>query len=161
MHVVQGLPMEKRMPQRAAATAALRTAGVRVTNARIAILTALLGNRTHPTMEQVLALTKPLCPSLTLATVYRTVDQLIRQGVLLGVHASRNGLRCDPDTAPHAHAICRDCGMTYDVPLKKAPRTGPTPDGFTTTCVEVILHGICPDCSAAALLQDDDCSPPL
>ena len=47
------------------------------------ILKTVLENRIHPTADRVFSLLKPEHPGLSLATVYRNLNQLAQNGLLL------------------------------------------------------------------------------
>jgi Fur family peroxide stress response transcriptional regulator len=110
---------------------------------------ALVGNFTHPTVEQLHAAVREQFPTISLATVYQTVALLARVGLVLELHGGRDGLRCDPETTPHAHAFCRGCGAVTDVPLPThVVHDDFTADGFAVDQVDVYLYGRCEPCAA-------------
>ncbi|HOF87039.1 MAG TPA: Fur family transcriptional regulator [Armatimonadota bacterium] len=129
------------------AQSALQRAGVRLTPQRLMIVDVLVGNRTHPTIEQIYATARQRYPTLSLATVYHTVDLLAKHGLILELRGSKDGLRCDPDTAPHAHAYCTECNAVYDIilPAAAAPDASAL-DGFRATRVDISLYGECQAC---------------
>lgn len=136
------------MLNRESATAVLRQSGVRITPQRMMIVDALTDNRSHPTVEQLYQVVRQVYPTLSLATVYQTVALLARHGLILEIHGSKDGLRCDPDTSPHAHAYCRDCGAVYDLALPAAiAETLIIPD-FHTDALEISVYGHCEVCAA-------------
>ena len=47
------------------------------------ILKAVLENRVHPTADAVFSFLKPDHPELSLATVYRNLNQLAKNGLLI------------------------------------------------------------------------------
>jgi Fe2+ or Zn2+ uptake regulation protein len=128
------------------ASARLRAAGLRVTEPRIAVIRALEGKRTHPTVPQVHALVQVELPRIPEITVYRTLNTLSQAGLLVGIHGSSRGWRCDPDTTQHAHAVCRECGEVWDMPIESQVVFGPSPEGFLTAGTEVTLFGLCRKC---------------
>jgi Fur family peroxide stress response transcriptional regulator len=132
-----------------AAKHALQRAGVRLTPQRLMIVDVLVGNRTHPTVEQIYATARRQYPTLSLATVYHTVDLLARHGLILELRGSKDGLRCDPDTTDHAHAFCTNCGEVFDVMLPAPIAVAPEQiDGFQARRVEISLYGECNVCRA-------------
>ncbi len=128
---------------------ALRGAGVRLTPQRTLIINALVGNRAHPTVEQLYHLARARYAGISLATVYHTVSLLARHGLLLELHGDSAGLRCDPDTQPHAHAYCLACHAVLDISLVAAPIPCTADDlPFTPVATELSLYGYCPTCAA-------------
>lgn len=130
-----------------AAQHALQRAGVRLTPQRLMIVNVLVDNRTHPTIEQIYATARQTYPTLSLATVYHTVDLLARYGLVLELRGSKDGLRCDPDTSPHAHAYCTLCGAVADIilPASYALDEGAL-NGFRATRMDISLYGECQAC---------------
>ena len=128
---------------------ALRGAGVRLTPQRTLIINALVGNRTHPTVEQLYHLARDRYAGISLATVYHTVSLLARHGLLRELHGDSAGLRCDPDMTPHAHGYCLACHAVIDVPQPEAPLPVAL-EGlpFTPVATEFSLYGYCPTCAA-------------
>ncbi|MEQ6203064.1 Fur family transcriptional regulator [Sulfitobacter sp. HNIBRBA2951] len=63
-------------------TAALRKAGIRVTRQRIALLGVLADADDHPDAVELHARARAVEPSVSLATVYRTLSVLQEQGVV-------------------------------------------------------------------------------
>ena len=134
------------MLTREEACAQLRSVGLRATEPRIAILSHLVGNKTHPTVAQIHAHVQALLPKLPEITVYRTLDALMRNKLLVGVHGSNQGWRFDPDTSPHAHAVCHECGEVWDVMKEVRAVLGPMPEGFDAVYTEVAVIGTCQKC---------------
>lgn len=121
--------------------------GVRLTPQRLAVLEALIGNTSHPTVDGLFDTVRRTCPTISLATVYNTVAMLIRHGLILELRGGRDGLRCDPNTNPHAHAYCLGCGEVYDLPLPYPEAWDASyPPGFRITGVEVSITGYCAHC---------------
>lgn len=126
---------------------ALREAGVRVTAQRMMIVDVLVGNRTHPTVEEIYTRIRDTCPTISLATVYHTLALLARQGLILELRGAKDGLHCDPDTTPHAHAYCENCGKVFDIPLPSSPAwDSDLLDGFHPSRTELSLYGRCGNC---------------
>ena len=64
-------------------TAELRTDGVRVTRQRVAILQVLREASDHPGAEDILMRARAIDPTVSLATVYRTLSVLEKAGTVL------------------------------------------------------------------------------
>jgi Fe2+ or Zn2+ uptake regulation protein len=92
----------------------LRSAGLRVTAPRLAILGVLEADRSHPNAEQVLAALRREHPSLSLSTVYKTIEAFLRAGLVRRV-ATDGSLRVDGVLKEHDHAVCRACARVFDI----------------------------------------------
>ncbi|GIX46257.1 MAG: transcriptional repressor [Candidatus Tectimicrobiota bacterium] len=133
--------------------ARLRRAGLRVTGPRLAILAALEQDPSHPTAERLYERLRPHHPSLSLSTVYETLETFIRTGLCRRVHDGSGRLRVDGTTADHDHAVCRECGTIFDVSREVFPLPAPPtrlPDGLEVTAVRVEYEVICAACRRQA-----------
>ena len=59
----------------------LRGVGLKATGPRVMLLVALKQDRSHPTAEQLYENLRLAHPSLSLSTVYQTLDAFIRTGL--------------------------------------------------------------------------------
>lgn len=127
----------------------LKSHGLKVTPQRIAILEILKDNTTHPSAEDIYGQLKPNFPSLSLATVYNTLEVLTRAGVIQEVIIDPRKRHFDPNTKPHSHFLCRNCSSIYDIELELALPSAPCQlNDFWLEYVALNLHGICPQCRA-------------
>ena len=100
---------------------ALRSNGFRVTPQRAAILEFLDRDRRHHTPQAVLAGLEGTVESLSLATVYNTLELFCELGVLQRFTDEEGQSIFDPNLEPHHHARCDECGGLVD--LNVAPGT--------------------------------------
>jgi len=86
----------------------------KITPQRLAICEYVLSNKEHPTVEQVYHAVQKKYPTLSLATVYKTLHLLTEIELLqeLGFHDGI--IRYDSDTSPHVNIVCQNCGMIQD-----------------------------------------------
>ena len=130
----------------------LRREGLKITPQRIAILTYLDGNRNHPSVEEIHREVSRSFPTISLATVYNTLETLeeIREVQAVNIDPSRK--RYDPETRPHHHIICDRCRTIRDVFVDYAP-TLPIPSEvsqeFKIEHATVSFRGFCRRCSAS------------
>lgn len=94
----------------------LRQVGMRATGPRVAILSLLEGERTHPSAEQIHEALSGELPSLSLSTVYSTLESFLQVGLVRRIPTPEGRLRVDGTTQDHDHAVCRSCGRVFDVP---------------------------------------------
>jgi len=129
------------------ARSVLRDAGIRLTPQRLMIVEVLIGNRTHPTVEQVYDVVRKQYPTISLATVYKTLSLLAQNRLIIELQGGRDGLRYDPDTSLHAHAYCAQCHRILDIPVPfQVAWDEPQLTGFQPTQVEISLTGYCAQC---------------
>jgi len=125
----------------------LKKLGLKLTPQRLAILNLLEGNTKHPSAEEIYNQLKPKYPSLSLATVYNTLEMLIKAGELQEVRIKADKRHFDPNPAPHGHFLCRICESVHD--LDASPMEIQTPFNVSGYLVEEFtlhFYGICPGC---------------
>lgn len=124
-------------------------AGRRYSKQRELIYEAVRGTDQHPTAEMVYQWLKPTNPNLSLGTVYRNLNLLADDGVLLRLPFSVE--RYDADTSDHAHLQCRCCGGVSDVYLPEGEALDQAAAQLLPACKierhELIFHGLCPSCN--------------
>ena len=69
----------------------------------------------HPTAEMVYERASQTIPSLSRATVYRVLNGLTEQGVVLQLHIPESGDRYDDVISPHHHLWCNVCKRVADL----------------------------------------------
>ena len=90
-----------------------------VTPQRIIIYKELLGNRNHPSPEDVYNAIKEENPTISFATVYNTLETFEKHGFIKKVTPLHNKVRYDPVTEPHHHLVCVKCGKIVDIEANK------------------------------------------
>lgn len=93
---------------------ALRGKGYKATPQRIAICRFSLYSHEHPTAQRIYSEVKKTYPTVSLATVYNTIQILKDIGLLREVSLSRDETRFDPNMEPHAHLVCLRCNSISD-----------------------------------------------
>ncbi len=129
----------------------LRQAGLKATGPRVMLLTTLEQDRSHPTAEQLYETLRRRHPSLSLSTVYQTIDAFIRTGLCRRVSDAGDRLRVDGTLEDHDHAICRTCSTIFDIDRQLFPRPAPPahlPQGLTVIGLRVAYDVICTTCQA-------------
>jgi Fur family peroxide stress response transcriptional regulator len=92
-----------------------RDKGLKMTPQRLAVLNFLDGNTDHPTADDIFRAVKVKYPTVSLATIYNTIQTLQEMGELQEVTINPERKHFDPNTAPHHHAICTKCKRIEDV----------------------------------------------
>ena len=127
----------------------LRTAGLRATGARVAILESLETDRRHPTAEMVHETLCQRFPSLSMSTVYATIDSFLEHGLIRQVSGRSGRLRVDGTPLDHDHAVCRCCGGVFDIDPHVIERTAQPhelPDGLRVINMCIEYEVVCRDC---------------
>ena len=116
---------------------------------REVILTALRASDAHPTAEDLYSMIKPEHAGLSLATVYRDLNQLVKHGMILRIHSKNGPDRFDGNTSAHYHAICSACGKTVDVYADDMPNVCAAANvqkDIAVTDVVMLFTGVCREC---------------
>ena len=93
----------------------LKELGFKLTPQRIAVVEFLEGNKSHPSVNDIYESVKQKYPTISLATVYNTVETLVKNNMLLELPLTKDKSNYDPDTSLHDHAYCINCGKIIDV----------------------------------------------
>ena len=113
------------------------------------ILNTLQKNVIHPTADQVYALLHKEYPTISLATVYRNLNQLAEMNVIRKITELNGSCRFDHNTHKHYHFICSKCNKVYDVPHECMPELTTKVEaeiGVKVETCDVSFRGVCFDC---------------
>lgn len=89
-------------------------AGLKVTHQRIVIMDAVLELDNHPTVEQIYERIRDANPSLSLGTVYKTVETFVNNGLLSKVSTHEGQMRYDHKLDNHGHIYCDNTSEIID-----------------------------------------------
>jgi Fur family transcriptional regulator, peroxide stress response regulator len=125
----------------------LRARGKKVTAQRVLIYRELLGDRSHPTAEQLHSRLRAQLPGLSLTTVYAALNDLVQAGEVRRFEAGDGSVHFDPEMRPHAELVCVQCGRIDDAPIDRpSPRVPRQLHGYRILRRTELLHGLCPEC---------------
>jgi len=132
--------------------------GLRKTAPRDAIIEAAFSTTEHYTAEELLNMARRIEPSVSRATVYRTLPLLVECGVLKEMDFGKDYKFYDPNYIEHPHhmhLICEDCSKIVEfedqhIELLEdclTKRLGFSPTSkfvrITATCDQLKAMGIC------------------
>ena len=119
--------------------------GLRFTSQRQHVYEVMLSRRDHPSAEEVFIRAKQSKPEISMATVYNSLDALVRCGVVRQVNVDRGATLYCSNMKEHAHFCCDDCGKVFDVNLKNLPRVPEleVSGEFEVRSIDIALHGRC------------------
>lgn len=93
----------------------LREKGFKVTPQRLAIYDVLVNTKEHPSAEMIFNKLQPAYPTMSLATVYKTIEILKEMGMVQALNVGEDSFRYDADISDHAHIRCLTCGRVDDL----------------------------------------------
>ncbi len=128
--------------------------GYRMTPQRQCIFRILQDNTSHPTAESIYRAARKQVETISLQTVYRTLNELASVGEVLPLELGTGMARFDPNTdqETHHHAVCSVCGKVRDVFAEYQGVALPDalrPD-FDVVAVQVVFKGVCSACQEAS-----------
>ena len=129
----------------------LREHGHRYTDQRAAVFRLIAHSTVHPTAVDVFLGVRTELPSISLATVYRSLETLANCGLVKKLNPTDGSARFCGRKDPHHHARCLACGGVSDVPGElgeaeiAALRT--QSNGFHLLGYELELTGYCSECA--------------
>jgi len=131
-------------------TATLEKAGMRLTPQRVAICELLAESDKHPTAAMIYQELHPQFRSLSLATVYNTLDRLASLGAVnvLG-QVGDDHIHYDADTEPHVNLACISCHRIMDIPSENVEPLNQEiaqVSGYKLLGSRVLYYGLCPEC---------------
>lgn len=128
-----------------------REAGLKITPQRVAIFEYLYRSNSHPSVEEIYAFITSRFPSVSLTTVYNTLQTMVELGELEEIAITHERRNFDTDLRPHAHIMCIKCRRIEDV----------LADGLDESCLpeeiqrrfhiigqRLYFYGICDRCSS-------------
>jgi len=128
----------------------LARTGLRFTAQRRHVYGTLLKKRDHPSAEEVFIRAKTEMPDISMATVYNTLDTLVKCGLVRQVNHERGATRYCSNMQEHHHFYCDACGGVFDIEpdSQHGQPDIHMPDGFKVNRFEFLFRGVCADCSA-------------
>jgi len=131
--------------------ALLRSAGLRVTHGRVAILGAL-ERLPHSDADTLHRAVEAELTSTSVQSIHNVLHDLTEAGLVRKIEpagsSSRYELRINDN---HHHIVCTRCGAIGDVDCVHGEAPCLTPgntNGFTVETAEVTFWGVCPACAS-------------
>ena len=136
---------------------ALREAGYRLTPQRLAICRLLEESKSHPTAQMIYEHLSSQYESLSLATVYNTLETLVALGAIntLGT-AGDEAVHYDADTEPHVNLACVSCHRVIDLPsefIHALDEEVAETSGYRLLGTRVLYYGLCPQCQSEGQVE--------
>ena len=122
---------------------------IRLTTQRQIILEELSKVKTHPTASELYDMVRKRLPRIGLGTVYRNLELMAENGMILKLEVGGTQKRFDATTEDHYHIRCSECGRVDDIDIPVIDSL--VESAAKTTSYQILGHhveftGICPDC---------------
>ncbi len=120
-----------------------------ITPQRILIYKELLRHHDHPDAETIYRNVKEQFPTISLATIYKTLDTFVKLGILSPFRAGSGTTRFDTNIEHHHHLVCIYCDKVIDIShdaLSNLPIRSLPLGGFRVINHQVEIKGVCETC---------------
>ena len=127
----------------------LRRNKKKVTPQRLAVYAALADTTEHPTAETLYKGLRADYPTMSLATVYKSLDAFCEIGIVRELNVGEEAFRYDADISPHPHIRCMSCDRVADVPITALPaldKNVASVTGYRIVSQQMYFFGYCPEC---------------
>ena len=129
----------------------LREHNLPVTAQRLAIADVVLGSERHMSADDVARELRSRGSAAGLATVYRTIEVLLRSGLLVERDFGEGFKRYEParDIPHHEHLLCSVCGKVTefrDERLERMTTLIAEQHRFSRQGHRLVIYGTCVDC---------------
>ncbi|OGN98481.1 MAG: transcriptional repressor [Chloroflexi bacterium RBG_13_50_21] len=130
--------------------AKLRLMDYRLTPQRLYLVRLITNSEDHPSAAQLFEQVKVQFPTMSLATVYKTIYLLKELGEVVEISLHDDNHFDAKRPYPHPHLICTSCKKISDGQLE-APNHALLDEmehisGFQILCHQLVFYGLCPDC---------------
>jgi Fur family peroxide stress response transcriptional regulator len=139
--------------------AALKDRNFRLTPQRVELVRLIAASEGHPSAADLYARIKRRFPTMSHATVYKTLSLLKDMGQVLEIDL-RDDSRYDGNRPqPHPHLICIRCSRIVDGEADLDPaaiRRLEQASGYEILRSQIAFYGICPDCRNRSAIKRMD-----
>jgi Fur family peroxide stress response transcriptional regulator len=128
---------------------ALRNKRYKATPQRIAISRLVVRNREHLNAQKIYEEVKAVFPTVSLATVYKTLQTLSKLGLIQELSFPQGQARFDAYMKPHINLVCTKCGRITDAEdhaAREMVERVSSVAKFTVTGQRFDIYGICDRC---------------
>lgn len=104
----------------------------------------------HPTADDVFRIVREKYPNISLATVYRNLNQLTERQKLLKIPVPNGSDHFDHQTHSHLHVICQKCGKMEDIAFELPDQMKIELQSYANmriTEYQLLAYGICSECT--------------
>ena len=122
---------------------------IRLTTQRQIILEELAKVKTHPTASELYDMVRKRLPRIGLGTVYRNLELMADNGMILKLEIGGTQKRFDATTAPHYHIRCSGCGKVEDIMIPIMDDLAQAAEQASSYKIfghHVEFSGLCADC---------------
>ena len=132
--------------------AALKDRNFRLTPQRVELVRLIAVSEGHPSASQLYTKIKQQFPTMSHATVYKTLSMLKEMNQVLEIDLRDDSHYDGNRPDPHPHLICVNCNQIIDGELtidQQSLRKLEQVSGYKILRPQISLYGLCPECKEA------------
>ena len=100
----------------------------------------------HPTVEMIYEALSKNIPTMSMTTIYNTLNAFIKKKLVSTVMITGTEVRYDFVTTPHHHFLCKKCGKIIDIDIKCPVVDKKKIYGHRIDEFHRYIKGVCKDC---------------
>ncbi|MBI9050142.1 MAG: transcriptional repressor [Anaerolineaceae bacterium] len=128
---------------------ALKERNFRLTPQRMELVRLIAASEGHPSANQFYEQIKLKFPTMSHATVYKTLAMLKEMDQVFEINLREDSHYDGNRPEPHPHLICIKCNKIIDGDIsldQKSVKELEQETGYTVLRPQITLYGLCPDC---------------
>jgi Fur family peroxide stress response transcriptional regulator len=129
--------------------ATLKERDFRLTPQRVELVRLIAASEGHPSASQLYAKIRTQFPTMSQATVYKTLALLKEVNQVLEIDLREDSHYDGNRPTPHPHLICMKCDKVVDGDLdldNSSIRKLEETSGYQIVRFQIAFYGLCPDC---------------
>jgi Fur family transcriptional regulator, peroxide stress response regulator len=122
---------------------------LKLTPQRYAIYKYLKSTKMHPSAEMIYSALRADYPTMSLATVYKTLKTLIEIKLIRELNVGEDNFRFDANISMHPHVMCFTCGRVDDIEIVDFSFLNEEVEKYSNYNIhdhQLYFYGICPEC---------------
>jgi Fur family ferric uptake transcriptional regulator/Fur family peroxide stress response transcriptional regulator len=128
----------------------IKKSGLKATFQRMTIL-SVIDKFGHVSIDEIYEEVKKTHPTLSLATVYKNILNMVSHNVLIEVPIAGQKSRYELKKPDHIHLICTNCDLMVDLDPNLAIQSTLAEiaqrEDFKVSSTQINIYGICSKCS--------------
>jgi Fur family transcriptional regulator, peroxide stress response regulator len=129
---------------------AFREMGLKLTRQRLEVINVLGGDKSHPSALNVYRKARKNVPTISLSTVYYTLNILKKHRLIKELEFYDMDNRYEANTTNHLNLVCLKCGSIQDfpgnIPIALANEKVEEHTGFHVVDTRMEYYGYCGEC---------------
>ena len=127
---------------------------LKLTPQRLAVYQYLKSTNEHPSAETIYNALQATYPTMSLATVYKSLKTLVEVNLVQELNVGEGNFRYDANCFEHCHIQCVKCGKVEDLmnlPLPNLNSIVEENSDYKVNWNKVFFYGLCKECQYVKL----------